>query len=103
MIIHKGTHSMEDRIGDRWNFNWMGDDENYYFVDSNSDLAQKIRETPFFDCVEDENGQLIDIEPKDPPFPPPEPEPTLEEQLNEQRKINQEQQEIINVLLGVTK
>lgn len=85
---------MQERIGEAWNYNWTGDDENYYFVDSYSDLAQKIRETPFFDCVEDEKGQLIDIEPKAPPFPPPEPEPSLEEQVKEQH-------EIINALLGV--
>lgn len=101
MLIEKETHGIYDRIGEEENYNWMRDDENYYFVDSYSDLARKIRETPFFDCVEDENGQLIDIEPKDPPFPLPEPEPSLEEQVKEQQKTIQEQQEIINALLGV--
>lgn len=85
---------MQERIGEAWNYNWTGDDENYYFVDSYSDLARKIRETPFFDCVEDENGHLIDIEPKSPPSSLQETGLSLDEQVKEQQKI-------INALLGV--
>ncbi len=99
MLVSKETHGIQDHIGEQWNYNWMEDDENYYFVDSNSDLAQKIREMPFFDCVEDENGQLVDIEPKGPP-PIPEPEPSLEERVKAQEKTIQSQQKIINALLG---
>lgn len=34
-----------------------------YIVDDNSDLAQKIMANPLFEPIEDENGNLIDIEP----------------------------------------
>ena len=77
------------------NTNWTGDNENYYLVDSNSELAKKIRENaPYFDFVLDEKGELIDITPTERP-PEPEPTPSLEEKVAEQAKTIAQQAEII--------
>ena len=78
MIINKNSKIVIE-IDGKPNENWTGDNENYFFVDSNSDLAAKIRENaPFFDFVLDDNGNLIDVTSTERP-PEPEPEPSQDE------------------------
>ena len=82
MIIDKKTKCAIERT-DKPNENWTGNNENYFLVDSNSEFAKKIIEnSPFFDFVLNDNGELIDITPTERP-PEPEPEPTIEEQMFE--------------------
>lgn len=38
-----------------------------WVVSDESELADKIKNTPCWNAVEDENGNLIDIEPREPP------------------------------------
>lgn len=84
MIINKTTKGVIER-NDKPNENWTGNDEKYYLVDSNSDLAQKIRENaPYFEYVLNESGELVDITPTERPEPPiEEEEPTIEDMLLE--------------------
>lgn len=85
MIIDKKTKGFVERH-DKPNENWAKNKEEYYLVDSNSELAAKIRENaPFFDFVLDDKGELIDVMPTKRP-PEPEPEPTLEEIVAEQEQ-----------------
>ena len=79
MIINKETKAVIERF-DKPNDNWAGSE--YYLVDSNSELAKKIRENaPFMNFVVNDD-KLIDITPTERP-PEPEPEPTIEEMLLE--------------------
>lgn len=50
-----------------------------WVVDDNSELAEKILLSPFWEAVEDENGNLTDIIPVSAPVP----EPTAEEKAEE--------------------
>lgn len=79
MLICKETKCAIDRF-DKPNENWIGD--THYLVDSNSDLAKKIMaNSPFFDFVLNEAGELIDITPTERPVE--EYEPTMEDMLLE--------------------
>ena len=81
MIINIHSKMIVERL-DKSNENWTGDNENYFLVDSNSELANKIRENaPFMNFVVNDD-KLIDITPTERP-PEPEPEPTIEEMLLE--------------------
>lgn len=61
MIINKKTKEIQTRY-DKQNENWLNDNENFYLVDDNSNLAQKvIKFYPFFEFVLDEKNVLIDI------------------------------------------
>lgn len=81
MIINIHSKMIVERL-DKPNENWTGDNENYFLVDSNSELANKIRENaPFMNFVVNDD-KLIDIIPTERP-PEPEPEPTIEEMLLE--------------------
>ncbi len=78
MLIHKNDKYYVERQ-DMPNENWIG--EEFYLVDSDSELAEKIRENhPYFEFVLDDDGNLIDITPTERPELPPAPEVmTLEE------------------------
>lgn len=79
MLIDKETKAVVDRF-DKPNENWIGD--THYLVDSNSELATKIlANSPFFDFVLDEAGELIDVTPTERPVE--EYEPTTEDMLFE--------------------
>ena len=83
MLVDKITKGVIER-DDKPNENWATEKAAYYLVDSNSEFAAKIREnSPFFDFVLDDNGNLVDVTPTERP-PEPEPEPSLEEKLAEQ-------------------
>ena len=59
MLVNKYTKDFQTR-SDLPNYNWL--DDNYYAVDDNSELAQKIQKLyPRFDFVLDGNGNLIDV------------------------------------------
>lgn len=77
MIVKKDTKSYVERY-DKPDTNWTNNFEKYWLVDSNTELAEKIRNNaPFFDpVVEDDN--LVDIIPTERPEPEPE-EPTQDE------------------------
>lgn len=61
MIINKKTKEIQTRY-DKQNENWLNDNENFYLVDDNSDLAQKIKKFyPFFEFVLDEKNVLVDV------------------------------------------
>lgn len=66
MLINKTTHSVD--IFDLYpNFNWLGDEENYYLVDDNSELGIAIKEAgPLskYDFII-ENDQIIGISQKE--------------------------------------
>lgn len=67
MIINRITKSYVER-SDKPNENWATDKSAYYLVDSNSELATKIRDNaPFMDFVTDNNGNLIDVTPTERP------------------------------------
>lgn len=77
MIVGKTTKDYVERM-DLPNTNWAGED--YYLVDSNSELAEKIRENhPYFEFVLDDDGSLIDITPTERPEQPEDELMTLEE------------------------
>ena len=77
MLIHKNDKYIVDRQG-MPNENWIGED--FYLVDSDSELAEKIRENyPYFEFVLDDDGNLIDITPTERPEPAEEQLMTLEE------------------------
>lgn len=78
MLIHKNDKYYVERQ-DMPNENWIGED--FYLVDSDSELAEKIRENyPYFEFAFDDNGNLIDVTPTERPEQPPAPEVmTLEE------------------------
>ncbi|MBQ7835379.1 MAG: hypothetical protein IJ385_06305 [Ruminiclostridium sp.] len=77
MLIHKNDKYYVERQ-DMPNKNWIGDD--FYLVDSDSELAEKIRENyPYFEFVLDDNGNLIDVTPTERPEPAEEQLMTLEE------------------------
>ena len=77
MLIHKNDKYYVERQ-DLPNENWIGDD--FYLVDSDSELAEKIRENyPYFEFVLDDNGNLIDVTPTERPEPAEEQLMTLEE------------------------
>ncbi len=59
MLINKVNKNYVERAR-MPNENWLGED--YYLVDSNSELADKIRENaPYFNFVTNDDGELIDI------------------------------------------
>lgn len=61
MVIHKKEKYYVERL-DMPNENWIGDD--FYLVDSNSELAAKVKELyPNFDFVFSITGTLIDVTP----------------------------------------
>lgn len=63
------------------NDNWT-DDSDYIVIPDGSELADKIMASyPYFDCVLDENGNLIDIVPTERPEPPA-PEPTETDRIH---------------------
>lgn len=74
MIIHKNPISVETGTvipedGEGY--------EDVIVIDDNSLLAQKVNEyLPYFELVLDDNGDLIDITPIQPPETPPEPSET---------------------------
>lgn len=77
MLIHKVDKYIVNRQ-DMPNENWIGED--FYLVDSDSELAEKIRENyPYFEFVLDDNGNLIDVTPTERPEPAEEQLMTLEE------------------------
>lgn len=78
MLIHKNDKYYVERQ-DMPAKNWIGED--FYLVDSDSELAEKIRtHYPYFDFVLDDEGNLIDITLTERPEMPPAPEVmTLEE------------------------
>ncbi len=79
MLIDKITKSIVER-SEKPNENWIGD--THYLVDSNSDLAKKIKENyPHFDFVLNDSGDLIDVELTEKPITKS--EPTTEEMLLE--------------------
>lgn len=65
MIIFE-NHSWQTRT-DKPNENWLSEfadvEQPKYVVDDNSELADKIMSTPQFVVVEDDNGNIVDIEP----------------------------------------
>lgn len=68
MVINKKDKYYVERQ-DMPNENWI--DDEFYLVDSNSELAEKIKTNfPNFDFVLDDEGNLIDITPVDPPEAP---------------------------------
>jgi hypothetical protein len=63
------------------NDNWLND-HSYIVIPDESELANKIINIyPYFDCVLDKDGNLIDIAPTEIPEPPA-PEPTETDQIN---------------------
>ncbi len=77
MLIHKNDKYYVERQ-DLPNENWIGED--FYLVDSDSELAEKTRENyPYFEFVLDDNGNLIDVTPTERPEPAEEQLMTLEE------------------------
>lgn len=92
LIIHKESKGIETRGGfPNSNF---GEYENVFIVDDSSELAQKAEQySPFMDFVLDENGELIDITPKEKPSEPPQ-SPTEAERI---RAL----EETVNFLLGL--
>lgn len=77
MLIHKSEKYYVERQ-DMPNENWIG--EEFYLVDSNSELAVKIRENyPYFEFVLDDEGNLIDVTPTERPEQPEDELTTLEE------------------------
>ena len=77
MLIHKNDKYYVERQ-DMPNENWIGED--FYLVDSDSELAEKIRENyPYFEFVLDDDGNLIDVTPTERPEPAEEQLMTLEE------------------------
>lgn len=77
MLIHKVDKYIVNRQ-DMPNENWIGED--FYLVDSDSELAEKIRENyPYFEFVLDDDGNLIDVTPTERPEPAEEQLMTLEE------------------------
>lgn len=65
MLVNKTDKSYVERMS-MPNENWIG--EGFYLVDSNSELAEKIKESfPYFDFVLDDEGELADITPTEPP------------------------------------
>lgn len=61
MIINKKTKEIQTRC-DKPNENWLNDNENFYLVYDDSELAQKIRNFyPFFVFVLDEQNNLVDV------------------------------------------
>lgn len=65
MIIFS-NHAWQTRT-DKPNENWLAEfsdlEQPKYVVDDNSELADKIMSTPQFTVVEDDNGNIVDIEP----------------------------------------
>lgn len=65
MIIFS-NHAWQTRT-DKPNENWLAEfsdlEQPKYVVDDNSELADKIMSTPQFAVVEDDNGNIVDIEP----------------------------------------
>ena len=61
MLVNKTDKSYVERMS-MPNENWIGDE--FYLVDSNSELASKVRENfPNFEFVLDDEGNLIDVTP----------------------------------------
>lgn len=80
MIVDKETKSFVER-NDMPFENWTKNDEKYYLVDSNSELAKKIRLiAPDFEFILNDDGSLIDIFPTEPDQLPGL-EPSVAEQL----------------------
>ncbi len=59
------------------------DEKAKYCVPDNSGLAVKIMSTPYWEAVEDENGQLVDIIPIEPPVTDEERIAQLKSELDE--------------------
>ena len=92
MLVNKYTKDFQTR-SDLPNYNWL--DDNYYVVDDNSELAQKIQKLyPRFDFVLDDNGNLIDVVEV----------PKTQEEINKERteEIKNELSELDNTINRAT-
>jgi hypothetical protein len=70
MIVFKDTKGFQTR-SDVPNENWT-ENEKVFVIHDQSELAQKIKQSyPYFEFVLDEEGNLIDVTPTEPPPQPP--------------------------------
>lgn len=81
MIVYKDKSFI--KMSSHPNDNWKGDADWVLDDYNQEELENKIiLNYPYFEFVLDENGNIVDVEPYDPPQPPPEPyEPTIEDYM----------------------
>jgi hypothetical protein len=95
MIVFKNNKGFEQRL-DKPNENWTNE-PNVFIIDDNSELANKIiKAYPYYNFIENEKGELIDIEVLEKPVVVP--KPTLEQEVEELKQL---MADLVSIQLGV--